>query len=73
MPQISRLIKGCGYNPEAHVLAFRLKDMSVVVERKRILINKIKDETEVKMVIDWLASIVNGSNEQEIKTGGRVT
>ena len=41
--------------------------MSIVVERDRILINKVEDETEVQMVIDWLASIVNGNNAQVMK------
>lgn len=58
---MNRLIKGCGYNPEAYILAFRFKDKHIVVERDRILIDKAKDEAEVRIVIDWLASIMNGS------------
>jgi len=59
MPQMSTIIEGCGYNPKAHLLAFRFKDKHIVIERHRILIDKAKDEAEAQMVIDWLASIVN--------------
>ena len=64
MPQMSRVIEGCGYNPEVHVLAFRFKDMGIVVERNKILINKVEDEAEAQMVIDLLANIINGTDEK---------
>lgn len=67
MPRMSRIIEGCAYNPEIHVLAFRFKDMVIVVERNKILINRVEDKAEAQMVIDWLADIVNGSDEQAIK------
>ena len=67
MPRMSRIIEGCAYNPEASILAFRFKDMRIVVERNRILINQPKDESEAQTVIDWLASIVNGTDEQVTK------
>ena len=67
MPQISRIIDGCAYNPEVHVLVFRFKDMGIVVERDRILINKVEYVAEAQVVIDWLAKLVKSSDEQAMK------
>jgi ArsR family metal-binding transcriptional regulator len=61
MPEMSRKIEGCAYNPEVHVLAFHLKDIGIVVERNQVLINRVKNKEEAKMIIDWLARIVNSS------------
>ncbi len=66
---MSRIIEDCAYNPKTHVIAFRFKEMSIVVERDRVLLNKVKDEAEARMVMDWLASIVNGRDEKVTKQG----
>jgi hypothetical protein len=62
MPQMSRIIEGCGYNPEVHVLAFRFKDMGITVERDRILISKVENEAEVRRLMDWLRYVVNSAD-----------
>ena len=63
MPHMSRLIKGCAYNPEAHLMGFRYKDMGVIVEAKKITINKAEDEATAKIVIDWLRNIINATEK----------
>lgn len=71
MPQMNRVIEGCAYNPEVYILAFRFKDIGVVIERNKILISKVEDETEALMVINWLKNILTTTNEpvrkQEVK------
>ena len=67
MPQMSRIIEGCAYNPEVAVLAFRFKDMAIVVERDTIHIHKVRDEAETQLVIDWLASVINGGDDNVMK------
>ena len=59
MPRMKRLIKGCAYNPDAHLLAFRHKDMRLVVEPRRVIINGVKDEATARTVMDWLRGILN--------------
>jgi len=68
MPRLSRIIEGCAYNQEVHVLSFRFKDMGVLVEKKRILIHKVENEAEAQMVIDWLANLMNSTDEQVMKS-----
>ena len=60
MPWLSRLIKACAYNTETSVMAFRYKNFRMVVEKKRIVINDIENETDARMVMDWLAGLLNG-------------
>jgi hypothetical protein len=62
MPLMHRLIEGCGYNPEAHVAAFRFKDMGVIVERNQIIINNAEDEATARTVMDWLRGILNAAD-----------
>jgi len=59
MPLMSRLIEGCAYNSEANLLGFRVKDMGVIVEARKITINNAEDETTAKTVMDWLRDVVN--------------
>ena len=59
MPLMSRLIEGCAYNSEANLLGFRVKDMGVIVEARKITINSAEDETTAKTVMDWLRDVVN--------------
>jgi len=63
MPQMRRTIEGCAYNPDVPVAAFRFRDMGVIVERNKIIINNAEDEATAKMVMDWLKNIVNTSDE----------
>ena len=59
MPLMSRLIEGCAYNSEANLMGFRVKDMGVIVEARKITINSAEDETTAKTVMDWLRDVVN--------------
>lgn len=63
MPRMERLIETCGYNPKAHVAAFRFKDMGVIVERNKIIINNAEDEATAQTVMDWLKNIINNTDE----------
>ena len=65
MPNMSRLIKGCAYNPEANLMGFRIKNMGVIIEAYKITINNAEDEVTAKAVIDWLRNIIN-TIEKEI-------
>jgi len=48
-------------------MAFRFKDIGVVIERNKIFINNAEDEAIVQTVIDWLKSILVTVNETVIK------
>ncbi len=61
------MIEGCGYNPEVHILSFHHKNMVIVVERNSIFIKNVKDEAEVRAVIEWLAELVNDIDEKEMR------
>ncbi len=62
MPRMSRLIEGCAYNPEAHLMGFRIKDMGVIVEAHKITINNAEDEATAQTVVDWLKNIINATD-----------
>lgn len=64
MPHMSRLIEGCAYNPEAKLMGFRHKDMGVIVEAKKITINKAEDEATARDVIDWLENVITKHNSE---------
>ena len=59
MPRMSRLIKGCAYNPEANLMGFRIKGMGVIIGAHKMTINNAQDEATAKTVIDWLRYIIN--------------
>ena len=59
MPHMSRLIEGCAYNPEVNIMGFRVQGMGVIVEAHKITINKAEDETEARMVVDYLRDMIN--------------
>jgi ArsR family metal-binding transcriptional regulator len=62
MPLMSRLIEGCGYNSEAHLAAFNLRNMAVVLERKKITIYNAENEAEAKAIMDWLKNMIKTSD-----------
>jgi ArsR family metal-binding transcriptional regulator len=64
MPRISSLIEGCAYNPEAKLMAFRLKNITVRVDPHQINIDHIEDEKMVKTFMDWFISLVNSPDEK---------
>jgi len=64
MPRMERLIETCGYISEAHVAAFRFKDMGVIAERHKITITNAEDEVKAKTVMDWLKNTIDGTTER---------
>jgi len=64
MPHMSRLIKGCTYNPEVNIMGFRVQGMGVIVEAHKITINKAEDETEARRGIDYLRDVVTATDER---------
>jgi len=70
MPLMSRLIEGCAYNSEANLLGFRVKDMGVIVEARKITINNAEDETTAKTVMDWLRDFVNAADADDTHQQG---
>jgi len=64
MPLMSRLIEGCAYNSEANLMGFRVKDMGVIVEARKITINNAEDEATAKAVMNWLKEIINTTDKK---------
>jgi hypothetical protein len=64
MPRLSGLIEGCAYNPEAKLMAFRFKNMTVRVESRQINIDHIEDEKMVQTFMDWFVALANSSNNK---------
>ena len=64
LPRLSKLIEGCAYNPEANLMAFRFKNMVVNVESRQINVSNIEDENAIKPLMDWLVSLINGTNNK---------
>ena len=57
MPRLSGLIEGCAYNPEANLMGFHFKQMTVSVEPRRINIYHIEDEKTVQTFVDWFMDL----------------
>ena len=70
MPNMSRFIKGCAYNPEANLMGFRFRDMGVIVEAHKITINNAEDETAAKTVMDWLRDVVDAADADDSRQQG---
>ena len=65
MPHLSRVIKGCAYNPEKDILAFNMQGKSVRVYAQKIVIDNVENETEARRLTDWLKDIVNAADKDE--------
>jgi ArsR family metal-binding transcriptional regulator len=65
MPRISKLIEGCAYNPEANLMGFRFKNMTITVEPKQINISHIEDETMIQTTIDWFVNCASSTEKSE--------
>ena len=65
MSRLSKLIEGCAYNPEANLMGFRFKNMSVTVEPRQINISHIEDETMIKTFIDWFMTLAKNAKSIE--------
>ena len=64
MSQMSQVIWGCAYSPQAKVAAFRYENMRVIVERSRITIYGAEDESTAQGVIKWLISKIYGTGKR---------
>ena len=62
MPWLSQRIDGCAYHKEAHLLAFRVKNMSVTIDPRQINLFNVEDEAAVKTFMTWLVSIANNAD-----------
>ena len=58
MPELSRLIEGCGYNSQGDSLGFHFEDMSVLMEKRRVTIVGAEDEATVRRLMEWLSERV---------------
>lgn len=59
IPQLTRKIEGCAYNPEAGQAAFRKDDMVVVIYPNEINICKIENEAAARGVMKWLMELLD--------------
>jgi hypothetical protein len=57
MPLLSRRIAGCAYHPEAKLMAFRRKNMTVTVDPRQINLQNVEDEAAVQDFIAWLINL----------------
>ena len=64
MPLLSRRIEGCAYHPEAHLMAFRMKNMAVTVDPRQINLFNVEDEAAVKTFMAWLVNIANSTDNK---------
>jgi ArsR family metal-binding transcriptional regulator len=62
MPLLSKRIAGCAYHPEANLLAFRVKNMTVTVDARQINLFNVEDEAAAKTFMTWLVSIANNAD-----------
>ena len=61
MPRLSRLIENCGYNPEAHIMAFRLWEKGVIVKPDQVIVLNAENESVAHDVMEWLIDLMNRS------------
>lgn len=54
MLHLSRVIKNCGYHPDAKTIAFRIWDMPVVIHSDNIVINNMRELEAAHKFIEWL-------------------
>ena len=58
MPRMKRAIKGCGYNPKAHVAVFRYRNIGVIVKPNEIIMTDVEDEAASHNVMDRIINFV---------------
>ncbi|OGO00540.1 MAG: hypothetical protein A2Y90_04610 [Chloroflexi bacterium RBG_13_52_12] len=61
MPHLHRAIDTCGYNPGAKVIAFRTRNLGVVVEAGKIIINDTDNTKTAHEVLDWLKDMMKSA------------
>ena len=57
MPSLNKLIARRAYYPEAPIMAFRRKNMAVTIDPRQINLQNIEDESAVKDLMAWMASL----------------
>ena len=57
MPLLSKRIAGCAYHPQANLLAFRRKNMTVTVDPRQINLFNVEDEAAVQDFVTWLVNL----------------
>jgi len=67
MPIIGKQVKGCGFNPEAHLAAFNLKGNPVIIEANKITIYGIEDAKAAKTILEWMKETLFHSTTSSIK------
>jgi hypothetical protein len=67
MPLISKQVKGCGFNPEAHLAAFNLEGNPVIIESNKITIYGIEDTEAARNILERLKEILIHSTTTSIK------
>ncbi len=65
MPLISKLVKGCGYNPDAHLAAFNIDGHAVIIESDKITIYGVEDAKASENILGWLKEIISKSGVPE--------
>ena len=58
MLHMSKLIKGCAYNPKINCMAFCIEGMNIIIEPYKMTIHKAKDEVTAMRIVEWLKDIV---------------
>ena len=61
MPLMHKVIKGCSYNPEAHLAAFPIRGMPIIIKANEITIYKAEDEAVAGKIMDWLKDTLNNA------------
>jgi hypothetical protein len=54
MPLINKMVKGCCYNPEAHLAAFNFNGHAVVLEGNKITIYGTENAEGARNILEWL-------------------
>ena len=65
MPYLSRVIDTCGYSPAAKVIAFRARNLGVVVKAREIIINDADNTMTAQAMVDWLKGLMSSAGQPE--------
>jgi len=70
LPHLSKIIKGCTYDPVVNIMSFCRKGMNVALYARLIVILNVKDEAAARRAIDWLKDIILNADEKNGESGG---
>ena len=60
MGEMSQHIAACAYSPEAQVMAFRIREMRIIVENDKVTIYSPENEFIPAEIMDWLIDLMKG-------------